>query len=286
MRPRLAVVGLMISLLVLVGCPNGTAELWSVTPNKISVGAQGIVLRLTGKNFTNPVVVVWNGKEVGQLVTTLVDSQHLTAVVPTSFVAIAGVASVTALQSGQNQTVTQPLTIVIGNVAPTLTGITPAHVVVAAPGALTLTLTGTNFNQSSVANWDTTPLATTFVSGTQLTAVVPSSLYPTAASTKITVTNAGGGGSSATMIFTVVARLSMTTTSLPGGSLGVPYTATLVAAGGATPYTWSITTGSLPVGLTLNPTTGVISGTPTAAGSSSFTVQIVDSTGALARRRF
>lgn len=71
--------------------------------------------------------------------------------------------------------------------------------------------------------------------------------------------------------------LAITTTSLPGGSVGTAYTATLQATGGAQPYTWSKTTGTLPPGLTLNPNTGVISGTPTAAGTSTFTVQVADS---------
>src|SRR5262249_48106340 len=69
--------------------------------------------------------------------------------------------------------------------------------------------------------------------------------------------------------------LSITTTSLPGGTVGVAYSATLTANGGTPPYTWSIT-GSLPGGLTLNATTGGIAGTPTAAGAFNFTVQVAD----------
>jgi hypothetical protein len=67
--------------------------------------------------------------------------------------------------------------------------------------------------------------------------------------------------------------LGITTVSLPNGMVGVPYTATVAAMGGQTPYTWSIT-GTLPAGLTLNPATGVVSGTPTAAGDATFTVKV------------
>jgi hypothetical protein len=70
---------------------------------------------------------------------------------------------------------------------------------------------------------------------------------------------------------------SITTTSLPEGSLGNGYSATLQASGGSGSYTWSISGGSLPAGLTLTPSTGAISGTPTAAGTSNFTVQVKDS---------
>jgi hypothetical protein len=57
-------------------------------------------------------------------------------------------------------------------------------------------------------------------------------------------------------------RLAITTTSLPNGQVGVAYTATLAATGGTLPYKWSLTSGTLPSGLSLNVSTGTISGTP------------------------
>jgi hypothetical protein len=66
-------------------------------------------------------------------------------------------------------------------------------------------------------------------------------------------------------------------TSLPNGISGTPYSAYLVALGGKPLYTWSIVSGSLPGGLTLNPSTGAITGTPTGVGVSTFTVQVADS---------
>ena len=75
---------------------------------------------------------------------------------------------------------------------------------------------------------------------------------------------------------TIVPTLAITTSSLPAANIGVSYTTTLVATGGVSPYTFAVTTGSLPAGLTLS-STGVISGTPTAAGSFTFTVTVTDS---------
>jgi subtilase family serine protease len=73
--------------------------------------------------------------------------------------------------------------------------------------------------------------------------------------------------------------LSITTSSLASGMVGVAYSQTLGATGRVAPYTWSVSAGSLPAGLALGASTGVISGTPTAAGSSTFTVQVADSEG-------
>lgn len=74
----------------------------------------------------------------------------------------------------------------------------------------------------------------------------------------------------------IVSSPAITTTSLPNGTANSAYSATLAATGGVTPYSWSVISGSLPAGLTLGPSTGVISGTPTTAGTSSFTVQVTD----------
>lgn len=73
--------------------------------------------------------------------------------------------------------------------------------------------------------------------------------------------------------------LSLTTTSLPTGTVGASYAATLTASGGTEPYQWSVSSGSLPAGLTLSPSTGSIAGVPSVAGDLSFTVTVADSNG-------
>ena len=74
-----------------------------------------------------------------------------------------------------------------------------------------------------------------------------------------------------------VKALAVTTTSLPDATAGLVYRAKLAATGGLHPYTWSITEGSLPAGLTLVPATGLINGRPSTDGMSSFTVSVTDS---------
>jgi hypothetical protein len=71
-----------------------------------------------------------------------------------------------------------------------------------------------------------------------------------------------------------VTPVSISTTSLPSATVGTTYSQTLTATGGVTPYSWTVSSGSLPAGLTLS--SGTISGTPTTAGSSTFTVEVSD----------
>ncbi|HTW61905.1 MAG TPA: putative Ig domain-containing protein [Terracidiphilus sp.] len=102
---------------------------------------------------------------------------------------------------------------------------------------------------------------------------------PTTAGTSnftVKVTDADNNTATESLSITIYAVLSVTTTSLPGGTINVSYSQTLAAAGGESPYTWSISSGSLPAGLSLAASTGVISGTPTTAGTSSFAVKVTD----------
>ena len=74
------------------------------------------------------------------------------------------------------------------------------------------------------------------------------------------------------------APITVAPASVPNGTLGTPYSQTFTADGGIAPYTFAITSGSLPLGLTLNPS-GVLQGTPEQAGAFAFTVTASDVTG-------
>jgi hypothetical protein len=80
---------------------------------------------------------------------------------------------------------------------------------------------------------------------------------------------------------TQTSSLEVTTSSLQNGSESSVYSQTLSADNGVAPYTWSVSSGSLPDGLSLS-SSGVISGTPTGTGTSTFTVEVTDNVSATA----
>lgn len=74
--------------------------------------------------------------------------------------------------------------------------------------------------------------------------------------------------------------------SLPLGTTGVLYSVTISASGGTSPYTFALVSGALPPGLSLNPATGVISGTPTTIGGYTFTIAVTDFNGSVGNQSF
>ncbi|HEY3129614.1 MAG TPA: IPTL-CTERM sorting domain-containing protein [Acidobacteriota bacterium] len=83
--------------------------------------------------------------------------------------------------------------------------------------------------------------------------------------------------------------IDMSPATLPNGTVGVAYSQTITASGGTAPYTFTITSGSLPPGLTLassGPSTALLSGTPTTAGTFNFTVRATDSAGCFGSRLY
>jgi parallel beta-helix repeat protein len=98
-------------------------------------------------------------------------------------------------------------------------------------------------------------------------------------STTITVAYTAGVGVTSSLgvdDLTYVLPLRIVTQSLPGGVVRRAYSAQLVASGGTSPLSWSIAHGALPAGLSLDPASGLISGTPTTAGTVDFVVQVSD----------
>lgn len=84
----------------------------------------------------------------------------------------------------------------------------------------------------------------------------------------------------------IVPAPAISTGSLPSGLLNTSYSRILQASGGAPPYTWSVYSGSLPEGLSLNGSTGTISGIPSKTGTRSFMIKVTDSRTAFTMKQF
>ena len=96
------------------------------------------------------------------------------------------------------------------------------------------------------------------------------------------VTDSLGGTAKIALAFTIKPEpVSIPSGSLPDGTVGVPYSASLSAAGGTTPYKWSLLSGSLPDGLSFG-TNGSVSGTPSAPGGVGFAAVVTDASGGTA----
>ena len=149
---------------------------------------------------------------------------------------------------------------------------TPANPVILTGSTQQFVATGTyadgsTQNVTSQATWSSSSPAVATVNANGLAAAV------SAGSTTIA---AALGGRSGSTVLRVQTPLVITTNSLANGTVNVAYAATLVASGGTAPYTWSLASGVLPAGLTLNSASGAIAGTPTLGGTASFTVRVRD----------
>ena len=159
---------------------------------------------------------------------------------------------------------------------PTLTSITvaPANPTISTGATQQFTATGT-YSDSSTQNITS---QVTWTSSTSAVATINASGVgsgTSAGSTTIFASQSGVTGQTTLNVQT--APLAITTGNpMPNGTVNAGYSMTLSANGGTPPYTWSIVSGALPPGLTLNPTTGAISGTPNTTGNFSFTAQVSD----------
>src|SRR5947208_3561264 len=159
---------------------------------------------------------------------------------------------------------------------PTITSISPTSTI-AGSGQFTLTVNGTNFVSTSTVNWNGSPLTTTFVSSTQLTAIVPAANVATVGTASVTVVNpAPGGGTSNSVTFTINPPPPViTSATTASGTVGVAFSYQITATNNPTSFNAT----GLPGGLTVNTSTGLISGTPTTAGTYTVTLSATNAGG-------
>lgn len=251
---------------------SGSAPL-SITTTSLPNGQVGTVysIALTATGGTTPYVwTLTSGTLPAGL--TLNASTGIISGTPTAAVNAVALTFTVTDSSTPAQTKSVSLTLTIAT--------NPTGPIVITTSSLPNGQTGVLYSTSLAATGGMTPYTWTLTSGTlpvglslnSLTGIISGT--PTAAANAapltFTVTDSESPAQTKSVSLTLTIAppaLTISTTSLPSGQIGATYLATLVASGGTTPYTWALAAGTLPAGLTLNASTGAISGTPTAAAN-------------------
>jgi Ice-binding-like/Putative Ig domain len=168
-----------------------------------------------------------------------------------------------------------------------------------APPTLPNGIVGVAYTQTITASGGAAPYTFTVTAGTLPAGLTltPAGLLagtPTTASTStFTVTAVDANGCPASISYTIVIAatpagcptINFTPATIPNGTTAVPYSQTFVGSGGTAPYTFGVTSGTLPAGLVLTGA-GVLAGTPTTPGPSAFTIRATDANGCFVERAY
>ncbi|GAC1678966.1 MAG: hypothetical protein PVS2B2_16490 [Candidatus Acidiferrum sp.] len=258
--------------IVLAGCGNSApppiAVVLSPATAQTLDGGQTVNVTATVSNDKLSKGVTWSLTGAGTL-----SGQTATSVTYTAPATISAASAVMVIAtSAADATKSATLTI---NLAPVAVSVNPSTAQTLDQGTtLAVTATVTNDAASKGATWSLVGAGSlTNQTPTSVTYNAPASVSA-ASSPVITATSISDTTKSAALTVNLAIPPSVNTPAPPAGTVGVAYTASLIATNGVTPYTWSVVAGTLPAGLTLSGST--ISGTPTAYGTSNFTVQVKD----------
>lgn len=182
---------------------NPTPTVNSLSPASRAAGSGAFVLTVTGSNFVPSATVRWNGSN---RTTTYISATQVQAQINAADIAASGVANVTVFNPapGGGTSGTIPFTITsASNPSPVLTSLAPSSATAGTPG-FTLTVLGSSFINGSVVRWNGSDRNTTFISATELRAVISAGDIASSGARTVTVfTAAPGGGTSAGQTFTV-----------------------------------------------------------------------------------
>ncbi len=157
----------------------------SINPAKVPAGSSALTLTVNGSGFLSTSVVQVNGTAE---TTTYVSSTQSTAIVPANQLASAAELTVVVSNGSINSGSGTPTNLEVDNPTPQLTAISPFGATTGDP-ATTITVTGSSFVQGAQVVWNGTPLSTTVVSSTGVTAQIPASDLTTASTVSVQVQN-------------------------------------------------------------------------------------------------
>lgn len=169
----------------------------SISPAAKFAGDAQFTLTVNGEDFVSGSIVRINGQNRA---TTFVSDTQLTATITAGDIAIAGTRAIDVLNPDSQNSNDLTLTVNAAP-APTITSLSPGSVLSGSP-QITLTVNGTNYLSSSIVRVNGVDRATTFVSATQLTAIIPESLLAQPGTLSITIANPGAVSSATTLTVT------------------------------------------------------------------------------------
>ncbi|MFZ5877417.1 MAG: beta strand repeat-containing protein [Nitrospirota bacterium] len=191
--------------------PSTTA----LTPASATAGDAALTLTVNGTGFAAGSTVQWNGVDRA---TTFVSAMQVTAAIEAADVATAGTALVTVVNPAPGGGASNAQTFTINpvpNPVPSTTTLTPSSAT-AGDAAFTLTVDGADFVSGAVVRWNGVDRVTTFVSATQVTAMIDAADVATAGTASVTVVSpAPGGGTSNVQTFTINNPVPATTAVTP-----------------------------------------------------------------------
>ena len=178
---------------------NPAPAITSTNPNAVSAGS-GASITVTGTGFVPQSVAQWNGSA---RTTTYVSATQLQVSLSASDLAAAGAGSITVVNAAPGGGSSGGSSITIVYAAPTLGSLYPNSAVMGSQ-AVTMNVGGSGFAPASVVKWNGTALPTTYLSGSVLSAVIPTADLVTNGTAQVTVVNPiPGGGTSAASTFTI-----------------------------------------------------------------------------------
>ncbi len=205
---------------------NPAPTLTSATPSIVLAGAGSTQLTLQGTGFVLGSTVQLDGTN---LVTTHVSGTELRAELDAALTAVASTHTLVVVNAGPGGGKSNSKPFAVNNPVPALSAVAPTSVATNG-AAFTLKLTGTSFNASSVARFNGTDVATTYVNATTLNAQLPG--IPTAGSYPVVVSNpTPGGGVSSAVSLAAVATTGPTITGLSPTSAAANTAFTLTVSG-------------------------------------------------------
>jgi Putative Ig domain len=288
-------------IVIFCGCGGGSGTTITIeivppgTGNSVDVGStQALTFTAIVAGDTRNAGVTWkftgttcSGSGCGTLAS--VTPQSVTYTAPTALPSLTELSVTLTATSVTNTSITQTATITVEPVPTFLTtecnpnGVLPCGLPNGENGVgYSTTISFTGGVSPYTFNKPTLPACLQLVTSSTGTSAAISGRPCGSGSTTFTVTLTDSGGAApVSQQFTInispAPALSISTTSLPPGTVNAVYSGAVATQGGVAPLAWSVISGTLPPGLTLNPANGQITGIPTTAAVYPFTVQVKDS---------